>query len=406
MSTSWVDASWLDDFLDEHLDELIACRHHLHAHPELSNQEVRTTALIVERLARAGLGPRVLRTGTGVLCDLGTGDSASRDRADRCVALRADIDGLAMDDTKSVGHRSTVAGVAHGCGHDLHTTVVLGAGLALAHHLDRGAASGRVRLIFEPSEEMLPGGAHDVIAEGGLDDVDAIFGFHADPRIDVGTIGLRVGALTSAADDLEVTLHGPGGHTARPHLTVDLVALAGRIAAELPALVASRAELSVVFGAIRAGEAPNVVPTTAVLRGSVRTPEVDTWDRAEAVVRAALHELIDDPRATCEVAYRRGVPPVVNTAAETALMAEAVEAVLGADHLVEPPRSAGGDTFAWYQQRVGGCYARLGVHDPADPVHLDLHSGAFDVDDRAIETGIRVLVTTALAALRRVDVEG
>jgi amidohydrolase len=384
--------TWLDEFVERHRDELIACRRHLHAHPELSHEEFRTTALIVERLDAVGLEPRVLASGTGVLCDLGEGDGD-------VVALRADIDGLAMDDTKDVAHRSSVEGVAHGCGHDLHTTVVLGAGLALAGHL-RDHGRGRVRLIFEPAEETVPGGAPEVIAAGGLDGVTSIYGFHADPRLDVGVIGLRTGPLTSAADALEVHLRGPGGHTARPHETVDLVALAGRVASELPAKVGSRAELSLVFGSVRAGDAANVIPTSAVLRGSVRTPDAEVWDRAEAEVAAALDEVVDDPRAISELVYRRGVPPVVNAADETALMAEVVRTTLGPGHLVEPPRSAGGDTFAWYQQHVGGCYARLGVHDPGrGPERLDLHSGAFDVDDRAVEVGVRVLVATALAAL-------
>jgi amidohydrolase len=385
---------FLDAFLDARRDELVAFRRHLHAHPELSFEEHQTTELVAERLGAIGLQPRVLSCGTGLLCDIGAPAPGARS-----VALRADIDGLAMADTKDVSYRSKVDGVAHGCGHDLHTTVVLGAGLAMSQL----GIDGLVRLIFEPAEERVPGGAVVVIDDGGLDGIETIFGFHADPKLDVGTVGVRVGALTSSADMVEITIHGPGGHTARPQLTVDLVALAGRVAAELPARVRRLAdaagEPAVVFGAIRAGDAANVIPTTAVLRGSVRTHDPVARHRADTAIRTALGELTTGTGATVSVDYTHGVPPVVNDAAAARLMAGAIRSSIGPDAVVDTPRSAGGDTFAHYLEKVPGCYGRLGVHDPADDLVLDLHSGAFDVDERAIDVGVRVLVTTALEAM-------
>jgi amidohydrolase len=388
--------AFLDGFLDARRDELVTFRRHLHAHPEVSWAEHLTTELVTERLAAIGLQPRTLSCGTGLMCDIG----AAPPRAG-AVALRADIDGLAMVDTKDVAYRSKVPGVAHGCGHDLHTTVVLGAGLALAQ---LGPPS-LVRLIFEPAEEQVPGGAVIVIGDGGLDGVDAIFGFHSDPKIDVGRVGIRVGALTSSADLVQIALHGPGGHTARPHLTVDLVALAGRVAAELPdrvrELVDAGGEPSVVFGAIQCGDAANVIPTTAVLRGSVRTPDTVARNAAEAAITRALDELAAARGAEVELRYIQGVPPVVNDEGAAELMGEAVRESLGPEAITEPDRSAGGDSFAHYQERVPGCYARLGVHDPGDPTVHDLHSGAFDIDERAIDVGIRVLVTAALRTFER-----
>ncbi len=381
---------WIDRFLEGHRDELVAFRRRLHAHPEVSRHEHRTTEAIIERLAAAGLEPTIVSTGTGVVCDIGTGH--------RTVALRADIDGLAMADTKDVSYRSKVDGVAHGCGHDLHTTIVMGAGLALA---EQGV--GRVRLIFEPAEEEVPGGALDVIADGALVGVDAIFGFHADPKLDVGTVGVRTGALTSSADLVELTLHGPGGHTARPQLTVDLVAVAGRVAAELPGRVAagaaSHGSLSLVFGAIRAGDAANVIPTEAVLRGSLRSPDPGAHDHAPRIIDEELRKLVEPLGATFQLTYRRGVPPVLNDADLSDVMRDAVRGALGRDALVEPPRSAGGDTFAWYLEHVPGCYGRLGVHDPERTERLDLHSGAFDVHEGAIDVGVRVMIAAALMSL-------
>lgn len=385
------DRSWVDAAVEAHRAELVALRRHLHAHPEPSGAEVETTELIVERLAAAGLDPQVLPSGTGVVCDVGGGDGPPR------VALRADIDALAMADLKDVPYRSRVDGVAHACGHDVHTAVVLGAGLVLDDRL----ADHRVRLVFEPSEEAVPGGAVEVLSSGALDGVERIFGLHCDPKLDVGCIGVRTGAITAAADRLDVVLSGPGGHTARPHLTVDLVDVAARVVRELPGRVSAGAggEVLLVFGSLTAGDAPNVIPTSALVRGSLRTPDRTVWDRAEVLVVDAVAAIVDPTGAAWEVRYTRGVPPVVNHPDETELLAAAARRAVGPAGVVETPRSTGGDSFAWYLERLAGTYARLGTHRPGDGERLDLHAGSFDVDERAIDVGVAVLVHTALDAL-------
>jgi len=390
------DTSFLDRFLDAQEEELVAFRRTLHAHPERSREEHETTERVAERLRVAGLVPRVLPSGTGLVCDVG-------DVADgRVVALRADLDALAMDDEKDVPYRSQVPGVAHACGHDVHTTVVLGAGLALARRLASGTTPpGGVRLLFQPAEESLPGGALDVIAAGGLDGVDLVFGLHCEPKLPTGQIGTRVGAITSAADLLTIRLHGPGGHTARPELTVDLVNVAGRLAHELPTALQDRAaHLSLVFGTIRAGDAPNVIPASAELAGTLRTAERAAWDDAPAALADALAALVAPTGADFELEHTRGVPPVVNDERATALLAGAAAEVVGVDAVVLAEQSAGGDDFSWYAERVPGSYARLGVHSPTDPAPpRDLHASTFDVDEAAIGVGVRVLFTTALRAL-------
>jgi amidohydrolase len=393
----------IDAFLDGHLEELITFRRELHAHPELSHEEHETTARVCERLRVAGLAPRILDGGTGLLCDLpGPGSAPGSPR----VALRADLDALAMADETTVPYRSQVPGVAHACGHDVHTTVVLGAGLALTRLLaGSDAPAGSVRLLFEPAEESAPGGALDVIGAGGLTEVDWLFGLHCDPKLDAGQIGVRVGPITSAADLVEIRLHGPGGHTARPQLTVDLVALAGRIASDLPdVLRGSDAGLNLVFGALHAGDAANVIPATAVLRGTLRTPDREAWDTAPELLAAALRGFVDAAGATAEIEHDRGVPPVVNDERATTLLADAARATLGTEAVVATEQSAGGDDFAWYAERVPSTYARLGVHDPASSgPRRDLHASTFDVDERAIAIGVRVLVAATLAALRTSD---
>jgi amidohydrolase len=306
-----------------------------------------------------------------------------------------------MDDEKDVPYRSHRDGVAHACGHDAHTTLVLGAGLALCDLLrDR---PGRVRLIFEPAEETLPGGAIDVIDAGGLEGVDAIFGFHCDPKLEAGRIAVRAGALTSACDMFTLDLRGPGGHTARPHLTVDLLDAAGRVLTKVPGMVRERAaadgEALVVFGAVASGDAANVIPSHAVIGGTFRTPERAVWDRAETLLEEAMTDALAGTGAEWVLRHRRGIPPVVNDGAETELFAAVARSVVGESHVVEAERSLGGDSFAWYLLRVPGTYARLGVHDRtrSGPM-LDLHSSHFDIDETAIAVGIRVLVEAALAA--------
>jgi amidohydrolase len=390
----------LDAFLDAHLEELIAFRRELHSHPELSGEEHETTARVTERLRVAGLAPRILPRGTGLICDLP--DDAS-DGPGRLVGLRADLDALAMEDETTSPFRSQTLGVAHACGHDVHTAVVLGAGLALTHLLRLDdAPTGHVRLLFEPAEESARGGAFDVIDAGGLTGVDWLFGLHCEPKIDAGQIGVRVGAITSAADLVTIELHGPGGHTARPHLTVDLVAVVGRLVAELPAAMrAADPSLNLVFGAVHAGDAANVIPATAMLRGTLRTPDRDAWDAAPDQLEDALRAVLEPTGATYELHHERGVPPVVNDRAATGLLAAAAAAQLGADAIVASEQSAGGDDFAWYAERTPSTYARLGVHNPESTgPRQDLHAGAFDVDERAIAIGVRVLVHATLAALQ------
>jgi amidohydrolase len=321
------------------------------------------------------------------------------------VALRADLDALAMHDDKDVAYRSQVDGVAHACGHDVHTTVVLGAGLALTQ-LGRAPVGipGRIRLVFQPAEESARGGALDVIADGGLVGVGACFGYHCDPRLDRGTIGVRPGAITSAADLVEITLHGPGGHTARPEQTVDLVTVAAGVVSDLPGMLRERVgDLNLVFGAIDAGDAANVIPTTAVLRGTVRSRDRDAWARAPDALVAALDELVGPTGASVELHHERGVPPVVNDPVMTEVFAAGARSVVGFDAVIAMEQSAGADDFAWYLEQVPGSYVRLGVHDPGSTSpRLDLHAGTFDVDEGAVEVGIRVLVTATLRALEAI----
>ncbi|WP_037886864.1 M20 family metallopeptidase [Streptomyces viridochromogenes] len=376
--------------------ELVEFRRDLHMHPELGNQEFRTTAAIKARLEKAGLQPRVLATGTGLSCDIGEPDGERP-----LLALRADIDALPIPDTKSeCPYRSTVPDRAHACGHDVHTTVVLGAGLVLAELHERGQLPRPVRLLFQPAEEVLPGGAADAIECGVLEGVGRILAVHCDPKVDAGRIGLRQGAITSACDRLEIALEGPGGHTARPHLTTDLVTAAARVVADVPALVARRADarsgLAVTWGRIESGHAPNVIPQHAELEGTVRCLDLDTWRQAPDLVVAAIDEIANLHRAKSEINYIRGVPPVVNDPAMTDLLRDAMTARRGADSVEGTEQSLGGEDFSWYLEHVPGAMARLGVRAPGERIGRDLHQGDFDVDESAINVGVELFTAAAL----------
>lgn len=378
---------------------LVEMRRDLHAHPELSGQEKATTRWIHQHLRDLGLAPQRLESGTGLVCDLPLGTGAGP-----VVAVRADIDALAMHDDKDVAYRSQTDGVAHACGHDVHTTVVLGVARVLARAGDRLGVDGRVRLVFEPAEESVPGGAVDVVAEGWFDDVDAVFGVHCDPKVDVGRVGLRVGPISSAADMIDIRLSGPGGHTSRPERTVDMVGVLARVVAGMQAEIDRRSgepgAVRCVFGSVHAGDAANVIPSSGHLRGTVRTPDHDVWRHLPKHVEDALAALLGGTGVTWTVDHRRGVPPVVNDDGATAIVANAVRAALGDDGVVEVEQSWGGDSFAWYLEKVPGSYARLGVHDPQSGApRLDLHAGTFDVDERAIGHGALVLALAALEAL-------
>ncbi|ACU40215.1 amidohydrolase [Actinosynnema pretiosum subsp. pretiosum] len=383
--------SWLDDWLSANGSEVIAWRRHIHAHPELSRKEYRTTELIGDVLRSAGLKPRVLPGGTGLVCDVGSGP--------RCVALRADIDALPLRENTGAPYASKVDGVSHACGHDAHTTVLLGAALALASATE---LPGRVRLVFQPAEEIMPGGALDVLAAGGLDGVERIFGLHCDPRLQAGRIGTRVGAITSASDLLELRLTSPGGHTSRPHLTADLVHALGTVITGLPTLLSRRVDprsgTVLVWGAVHAGEAANAVPQDGVLRGTLRTGDRDIWAELEPLVKELVSSLLAPLGVGFDLHHRRGVPPVVNDRESTMLLRAGIEAALGEDALAGTQQSSGGEDFGWYLEHVPGSFARLGVWDGEEPPR-DLHQPTFNLDERALMVGVRVMVHTALAAL-------
>ncbi|WP_432278259.1 M20 family metallopeptidase [Nocardia carnea] len=376
-------------WLAEHTVDLVQWRRHLHANPELSRTEFATTEFVGTWLTKAGLSFRVLPSGTGLICDIGP-ENAPR------IALRADMDALPLQEFTGRDFASTVPGVSHACGHDAHTAILLGTALALA---DADLPVG-VRLIFQHAEEVMPGGALDMVAEGAVGDVDRIFALHCDPRLEVGRVGIRVGAITSAADTVELVLDSPGGHTSRPHLTSDLVYAIGTVITGLPGLLSRRIDprtsTVMVWGAVSAGKAPNAIPQTGMLTGTVRTGDHATWSLLEPLVREIVDGLLAPTGVRYQLDYRRGVPPVVNDEQSVRMLSNAVRGI-GPDALADTPQSGGGEDFSWYLEEVPGAMARLGVWSGTGP-QLDLHQSTFDIDERALEIGVRTFTNLVLQA--------
>ena len=371
---------------------MVELRRDLHRNPEVGWTEYRTTRRVAEVLAERGLSPRVRPDGTGLTVEVGSGGPI--------VGFRADMDTLPIQEEGRPDYRSERDGVMHACGHDVHTAVGVGVASALAE-LDE--VPGTVRIIFQPAEEQIPGGAMTLCEEGVHEGLAALIAFHVDPSLEAGKIGIRRGGITGASDRVVIRLHGPGGHTSRPHQTVDLIYVAGRVISNLPLLIRHgidpRETVLVVFGRVDGGSAENVIPTTVELGGTIRLFDLDLWRTMPKLLEGVVTDLIRPLGATSEIDYHRGSPPVVNHDVVTGVVAQAAVAALGDDGVKPTHQSLGSEDFAWYLEQVPGALLRLGSSLPDRKV--DLHSATFDVDERAIETGILVGAEAMLQLLER-----
>lgn len=380
--------------------EMIDVRRHIHAHPEPARGEHEATALVAARLRAAGLTPRLL-PGSGLTCDIGPGVGET---GRRLTAVRADLDALPIEEAGDLPYRSTRRGYSHACGHDAHTAIVLGAGLVLACLARDGLLDAGVRLVFQPAEEVQPGGAHDVMAAGALEGVERILAVHCDPRVDVGRIGTRIGPITSAGDDVRVTITSPGGHTSRPHLTGDVVFALGQVITQVPAVLGRRLDprsgVNLTWGAVSAGTAHNSIPSIGTLRGTLRCLDAGAWGLAEEVFHAAVRQVVAPFAVEVDVSHVRGVPPVVNEERSVGILEDAARAVLGVDSVELTEQSLGGEDFAWYLTQVPGALARLGTRTPGGRTY-DLHQADFRLDEAAIDAGTRLLAAATTLSARR-----
>lgn len=386
----------LSDDVHRNAADIVEFRRDIHAHPETSGSEQRTTAQIITTLERAGLSANPL-PGSGVTFDIVPDGMESR----QIIALRGDIDALPIQEETGLAFASKTAGVAHACGHDIHTSVVVGAGLALHNMAQRGDLPAPVRLIFQPAEESPVGGAPDVIAAGRLDKVRQIFALHCDPSLDVGQVGLRVGAITSASDHITVKLSGRGGHTSRPHLSEDVVFALGKLVTELPSVMSRRLDprssASIVWGRVRAGTSGNAIASHGSVEGTLRVMNVADWEALEVLFPQWVHEILAPYGVSVEINHFRVVPPVLNDEQSAHFVDRTARTIWGDTAVVGVEQSLGGEDFSWYTRQVPGALSRLGTRTPGGRTY-DLHQGDFVADEGALLVGTRLLAGVALTA--------
>ncbi|AFH90312.2 N-acyl-L-amino acid amidohydrolase [Corynebacterium pseudotuberculosis] len=368
--------AWIAD----HQEEVIGWRRHLHRYPELSHMEFATTDFIAETLISYGLSPIRFPT-TGLMVDVGP-------NTEEKVAFRADIDALPISEQNDLDYASLNAGVMHACGHDVHATIALATACALASaELNIG-----VRVIFQPAEEVMDGGAPDVIGYGALEGIANIFAIHAEPKLKVGYVGVRTGAITSASDVVEVHVTGPGGHSSRPHLTVDVVYALSKLVVDLPGLlsrrVGPRTGTVLVFGSINAGYAPNAIPESGSVTGTIRTADITVWRTMGELLRELIPQVLMPTGCEVSIVHHKGVPPVLNDDVATALLADAARSI-DPNAVVQAPQSSGGEDFSWYLEHVPGSMARLGCWDGIGEPG-DLHQADILIDERCIAVGVKL----------------
>lgn len=396
MSVTWQNC--LDAAVDESVDRMIALRRHLHAHPEPSGEELRTSLHLYQLFSELGLPVRMGREGCGVIVE--NRQPAGRRR----IAVRADIDALRIEDQKQTPYRSTVPEVMHACGHDAHTAAVFGALVAL----DRLECEQQLpwpvmwRGIFQPAEES-GDGAKAMMAAGALEGVAAILAAHVDPTRRVGQIGVRSGPLTASCDDMKITVRGRGGHAARPHESNDPIAAAAELVSTLyqfvPRATDSQDAVVVSFGQIHGGQNANVIPEEVRLEGTIRTLNREVREKTVQHVRTLAEGIERVTGAKVEVCFRRGSPSVQNDESLTRLVAGVAAKLLGEQNVKWMPRpSMGSEDFAYYLEHVPGMMFRLGVAG-ANGSQGDwpgLHTPHFDIDEQCLAIGAKMFARSVV----------
>ncbi len=377
------------------VDQLIATRRDLHQHPEVGFEEVRTSGLVAERLRALGLSPRTGVGRTGVLATVKGG------RPGRTVLLRADMDALPIQEENDTPYRSTIPGRMHACGHDCHTSILLGVGQRL--HEQAKDLAGDVRLCFQPAEEFggPRGGAEAMIKDGVLEGPrpDAAFGLHVWQDLAVGTVGVTEGPWMAAVDEFNVTVHGKGAHGAMPHLSVDPVVCLAHIVTALQTIASRNADpfLQVVVSVtqIRAGSAFNIIPPSAWMNGTIRSFDRTLWSALPGHVERIVHGVAEAMGCRAEIEYLRGNKPTVNDAAMCRFAREAAIEVVGEANVRHDVRTMGGEDFAAFLEAVPGVFIAVGSRNDARGLTWDHHHPRFDVDEECLRIGAEVLLRTA-----------
>jgi amidohydrolase len=378
------------ELTDQYHQDTIELRRKIHANPELAFEEVETSKLVVETLKSYGVKPteNVAKTGVVALIE-------GRDPGTRTIALRADMDALPIQEENAVPYRSQNAGKMHACGHDVHTSSLLGADRILQEM--REEWSGTVKLIFQPSEEKLPGGAKVMIQEGALENPapQRIWGQHVHPPLEVGKIGMKAGPYMASADEIYMTIKGKGGHAAIPQGNVDPIIISAHILTALQQIVSRKSDPTMPsvlsFGKIIGNGATNVIPDEVYVEGTFRTFDEDWRQEAHQLIKNMTLQIAASMGATCEMDLQVGYPYVHNDEALTKATKELAIDYLDKENVVELPMRMTGEDFAFYSQVLPGCFYRLGTGNPQKGIVSPIHTSTFDIDEDALKVGVGML---------------
>jgi len=382
----------------ENAEEILAIRRHLHAHPELSFKEFETSSYVCKMLDEWGISYEKGYVKTGIVAHL-----EGRNPSKKVVALRGDMDALPIIEENDVAYCSKNKGVMHACGHDVHTACILGAAKVL--HRLRDEFEGTVKLIFQPGEERLPGGASLMIKEGALENPkpSTIIGQHVMPDLEVGKVGFRVGKYMASADEVHFTVHGKGGHAALPHYNIDPVVITSQIIVALQQLVSRRCKPGVPcvlsFGSVQADGSTNVIPDKVVVQGTFRTMDEEWRKEAHILMKKMAEEMASSMGGSCDFRVDVGYPLVYNNEELTAFSVDAAKEYLGEENVVELDMRMTGEDFSYYTQHTPGCFYRLGTGNKERGITSGVHTSTFDVDETSLEIGIGVIAFLALKQL-------
>lgn len=375
----------------QHLDEVIQIRRHLHQHPELSFQEEQTSRYIGLKLAEFGIPLQRGIAGNGIVALI-----ESKNPASKVVALRADMDALPIQEANDVPYKSQNEGIMHACGHDVHTASLLGVAKIL--HTIKAELNGTIKLIFQPAEELFPGGASIMIKEGVLENPKpaSIFGQHVHPPLEVGKIGMRPGSYMASADELYVTVHGKGGHGALPHDCIDPIVITSHIITALQQIVSRYGDPTIpsvlTFGKINStGGATNIIPNEVKLEGTFRTMHEKWRFEAHKRMKIIAESIAESMGGSCDFDIKVGYPVLYNEPELTARARAYAQEFLGAENVVDLPIRMTAEDFAYYSQQMPACFYRLGTGNPEKNITSPIHTNTFDVDENALEVGMGLM---------------
>lgn len=369
--------------------EFIAVRHHLHAHPELSYKEFETSKFVQDKLDEFGI-PFEIKATTGVV-GLIKGNNPEK----RVIALRADMDALPIKEANDVPYKSTNEGIMHACGHDVHTTCLLGASKIL--HSLKNEWEGTIKLIFQPGEEKNPGGASILIKEGVLENPSpsSIFGLHVHPGLEVGKLSFRPGKVMASADELYFTIKGKGGHAASPHLCIDPILIASHLIISLQQIVSRHNDphnpsvLSIT--SFKGGATTNVIPNEVKLKGTFRAMNEEWRYKAHELIRKLSTDLVQGMGGELDLLIDVGYPSVYNNEALNEVAKQKAIDFIGLHNVEETEKRMGAEDFGYYSQQIPGCFFRLGVMNKEKGITAGVHTPTFNIDENAIEIGMGMM---------------